>query len=261
MSILLPGLVVLTLIAGSITAKASQPAFDSAADSAYNSGWADGSNGGFGWGGPWAFTFLSHGAAFTGSSATNGNGDPNGDGDINTPRSGSGRAWGLSSDPGFDVIATRPFGGPLLLGQTFSIDFDDFGSASPNYGSSLFLLAPDGSTAIRLDANVGLDYRINPTVTEDSGVPETDQGIHLAFTQLTSEVQVSITPYLAGASTTTLIIPYAGQIDAVQFQANTMGTNPFVIPYINDIAITPEPSGAALFGLVCGCSLLRRRRQ
>src|SRR5690349_19978207 len=68
------------------TSDGAQLAAASAADPGYDAGWGNGtpSNGGVGWGGPWSFV---DGVvyAFTGSSATNGVGDPDGDGDINTP--------------------------------------------------------------------------------------------------------------------------------------------------------------------------------
>ena len=47
-------------------------------------------------------------------------GGPDGTGDINSPRVVGGRAWGLAEGG-----ATRAFSGPLSLGQTFSIDYDD----------------------------------------------------------------------------------------------------------------------------------------
>lgn len=238
-------------------ASGSQFAFDSAADSAYNNGWTQGSNGGFGWASGWSLD-LVHGFPLIGSSATNGFGDPDGDGDINSPRSATGRAWGA----GFEDVATRQFNGPLSVGQTFSVDFDDYGgSSNANFFSTVSLLARDGTTAVALRANVGSDYRIDPNM--DTGVRETDQGIHVAFTQLAGDVQVSITPYITGAPTSTVVFPYTGQVEGFQFRASSAAnpTPAFETPYVNNISITPEPGGAGLIVLGSCFALLGRRRQ
>ena len=236
----------------------SQTAFDSAADSAYNGGWTQGSNGGFGWGGGWNIIGLP-GWAIIGSSASNGSGDADGDGDINSPRAIGGRAWGFGGG------AIRTFSGPLSLGQTFSLDFDDYGGVSVNFYSSVDLLAPDGSTAVTFLANTSLNrhYLVenaNGSLRIDSGVTETDEGLHLAFTQLLSGIDVSITPYLSGATTRTISVPFTGQLQAVEV-ASSIGTpSTFLETYINNIAITPEPASLGLIPSVLIATLLRRRR-
>lgn len=253
--------VVLFLILSTGAARGSQPAFDSAADSAYNNGWSQGSNGGFGYGEGWSFAASS--SPILGSSTTNGSGDANGDGDINTPRAIAGRAWGLPSG-----TATRTFSGPLVGGQTFSIDYDDYGGGSPNYSSSIYLLAPDGSIALHVDSNRigtagGLQYVVFTSTAElDSGVSDTNEGIHLGFLVAPTGVEVSLTPYLAGTATTTIDVPYSGQIESFEFLADGGPSVPMAAwPYINNIAITPEPGSAALWVLAGGGPLLRRRRR
>src|SRR5207237_6147779 len=91
-------------------------------------GWTDGTNGGTGWGSPWS---IHTGGTFAGSSATNGAGDLDGDGDINAPHNANGRAWGMKATAatpttlGDGVSAQRMLNGPLSVGQTFKIDFDN----------------------------------------------------------------------------------------------------------------------------------------
>jgi hypothetical protein len=241
-----------------------QVAYDTAGDSAYNSGWIQGSSGGFGWGGGWAMTGTPQAIPIIASSTTNGIGDPEGDGDINSPRTSSGRAWGLVYG-----TATRGFGGALSIGQTFSIDYDDYGSAlSPNHYSDLYLITPGGADAVGLLANRSLDYLVAlPDGSRvDTGVAETDQGIHLTFTQLASGIQVSLTPYVPGATATTLNVPYNGQLsgitfDSIGFYVADPNEFAYYTPYINNMSITPEPAALALIGLGAGGMLIRRRRQ
>src|SRR5882724_661753 len=242
-----------------VLALASQPAFDAAGDSAYNSGWSPGSSGGFGWGGGWQINPAQY--AFIGSSATNGRGDANGDGDVNSPRSAVGRAWGA----GFSCDAIRPFSGPLSLGQTFSIDFDDDGfQPRLNDFPSLFLVAPDNSIPISVNANADytISYRVaaeRPSI--DTGVTDSDGGIHLAFTKKIGGFDVSLTPFKAGATTTTFDVPYAGDISGVDlstFTSNGGNLSPYST-YINNMSITPEPSSAAVLAFLSVLGVCRRR--
>jgi hypothetical protein len=249
-------LVGILLFASSAAVQGAQIAFDSAGDSAYNSGWSQGSNGGFGWGSGWSLGFFGPGQAFLGDSTTNGSGDPEGDGDINSPRVVGGRAWGL-----IDGSATRLFSSPLSPGQTFSIDLDDYGASSVNFFSMVSLLAPGGARAVSFTANrsAANHYRLEAAGTDiDTGVPDTDQGIHIAFTELSSGVQVSLTPYIAGASTTTLIAPYTGQLTGMEF--DSVAEPLYLTPYINNIAITPEPAGLGLLALTVPALTMCRRR-
>lgn len=237
---------------------ASQPAFDTAGDSAYNAGWTQGSNGGFGWGGGWQIGAVQN--AFIGSSATNGRGDLNGDGDINSPRGTGGRAWGA----GFSYDAIRAFSGPLSVGQTFSIDFDDDGFV-PRFNdyTGLAVISPAGTVAIAINAAPNYDLRYLGTsgyVPIDTGVRDTDGGIHLAFTKAEFGFVVSITPCVAGATTSAFPVPYYGDIAFFELDTyNYWGTFSPYSTYINNMAITPEPSGGALV-VVISLPALRRRR-
>lgn len=142
--------------------------------------------------------------------------------------------------------AVRMFSGPLSVGQTFSIDYDDSGRTfSLSYSSSLVLLTPSGTAGVAVDANLFADYVIElPNGSRiDTGVAETDQGVQLEFTQLSSGVQVSLMPYIAGAATTTIDAQYTGQVGGVGFSSS--GFPGAEAAYINNIAITPEPSCAA----------------
>ena len=248
------GLVIALLAA---SGRASQIAFDSAADSAYNGGWTQGSNGGFGWGGGWSFTpFDLPQFRVIGDSTTNGRGDPEGDGDINTPRVAGGRAWGIH---GLSTTASRNFSGPLSPGQTFSIDFDDSKVAGvPNLQVSLGLGSTGGAGGINFTVGVKPDYFVlGPDNTSiDTGIVDTDQGLRLVFTQiLASTVNVSVTPYIAGASTFSVDLANVGELNAVGFTVQDSDTS-----YINNMSLTPEPCAVTL-GLVGALPLLLRRRR
>jgi hypothetical protein len=239
-------------------ARGAQLAYDSAGDSAYNNGWTAGSNGGYGWGGGWNFTGVSPGPII-GDSTTNGAGPTDGFGDINSPQSPGGRAWGLLSG-----TALRTFSGSLDTGQRFLVDLDDFGFASPNFSSSVFLIPAGQAPVVGVLAGYGPDYLVSfpDGLRVDSGVAETDHGLHLSFAQTPSDVQVSLTPVLGGTSRT-ISVPYSGQLLGVEFESQGPGSSGLTwpIPYINNIAITPEPEGAGLVSLAAGGLLLRRRRQ
>jgi hypothetical protein len=235
--------------------RASQVAFDTAGDSAYNNGWTQGSNGGFGWGGGWSISNSFD--AFLGSSTTNGSGDPEGDGDINSPRISTGRAWGISNV----CNATRPFVGPLSVGQTFSIDFDDNGlQPVPNNASDLDLLAPDGSIGINLA--VSSTYLIGSAGAPafiNTGVADTDRGIHLTFTKELASFDISLTPYAPNATTTSVSVPYSGDVNAVEFSVDVLGVTPVIDTYINNMQITPEPGSGVLGAIACATLVWRRR--
>lgn len=251
------------------TATASTPASDNAADPAYNSGWTDGSNGGSGWGGPWSISaYGGAGTFFTGSSTTNGVGDPDGDGDINTPRSAVGRAWGMTAPYPDQVAAFRPFNGPLAVGQTFTIEMDN-GSDSFQSGNEVdWGLYDGGDTEFRFFADPGFtdyyifdgrDARGGPII--HTGVPKTDQGIRCAFTLTGSDsYSLAITPLIAGASTTTITGPliFGGPIDHVTLADNSGGSTSQQAVYFNNISITPEPGTLSVLA-VGTVTLLRRR--
>jgi hypothetical protein len=252
----------LVFFAGTAAASGSQTAFDSAGDSAYNSGWTSVTNGGFGWGGGWTFT-LNPSFAFIGSSATNGFfGDPNSDGDINSPRSAGGRAWGLWGRS----AAIRTFDGNLSVGQTFSVDFDDMGARNvPNSFEYLYLLKLDGTAGVFVSAIEGPDYFVgynNSGVNQvlDAGVADTSEGIRLDFTRTVDGVSLGMTPYLTGATTTLLSLPYTGDLSAVELYSNA-GAFGIDAVYVNNIAITPEPGTAGIVAASLGGMFMIRRRR
>jgi len=204
-----------------------------------------------------------------GDSTTNGHGDPDADGDINSPRTKGGRAWGV-----VDGYAVRPFSGPLAVGQTFSIDLDDHASRQYGFDVNVAINMPDGSNAIAVFADQFDDPSSTYFVSYrtgfsnygglNTGILLTDQGIHLTITQLSSSVQLSLTPYLPGATTTTfdipLALPYSGQLASVAFTAFGDPPNSALNSYINNIAITPEPSAVTPLALATFALLSRQRR-
>jgi hypothetical protein len=149
---------------------AAAPTFDSASDIEYGPTdstpeagvspgfWApDGTdNGGFGFL-PWVGAAGEAGSVFVASSTSNGDGDNGnpGDSDIDTFNSfiPGPVSWGMYSKPGFLVEMTRPFaGGPLLPGETFSIDLD-FGCGPGRVG--LTLQTQGGATAFEFGSWLG----------------------------------------------------------------------------------------------------------
>ena len=129
-----------------------------------------------------------------------------------------------------------------------------------NFYSSVSLLAPGGADVVEVQANRSPDYLIASASLGqvDSGVPETDEGIHIAFTELSAGLQVSITPYVTG-TTATMIVPYTGQVSAVEFGPSYFPVVSNVTPYINNIAITPEPAGLGVLALALPALVARRR--
>jgi len=215
---------------------------------------------------PWNTDFQS----LLGDSSTNGvTGDPEADGDINSPRVVGGRAWHV-----VDGYAVRPFRGPLAVGQTFSIDLDDHGTRQFGYGVSVAINTSDGSNGLVLfagqfydpTAQYELAYRTGYSTYDYAytGVPLTDQGLHLAFTRLDDvDFRVSATPYLPGATTksvdVTLDPAYAGGLSQVAFNAFSNSPNLALNSFVNNIAITPEP-GAGLMVVLSGGVICWRRR-
>jgi len=264
--------VVATLVVAfiGVSVRGADIAHDSAGDSVYNNGWTNGSNGGYGWGGGWQMhAWNTDFQSLLGDSSTNGLGDPEGDGDINSPRAVGGRAWHV-----VDGYAVRPFSSPLAVGQTFSIDLDDHGTRQYAYGVSVSISLADGSDGLVLFAGqfsdptpeYALSYRTGFSTHGyvHTGVPLTDQGVHIAFTRLDeSQVQVSLTPHLGGVNTTTLDVTldpsYARQLSQVEFNAFSSSPTPSLNSYINNITITPEPSAVGLMALAAIGLLVRRR--
>ncbi|HXE53590.1 MAG TPA: PEP-CTERM sorting domain-containing protein [Tepidisphaeraceae bacterium] len=234
---------------------ASQIAYDGAGDSAYNSGWLPGSNGGYGWGSGWMLSHPST-AQMRSSSA-----DPlssigvlRGEGDINSPLAPDGRAWDLGPQP---TTAARSFGGPLEIGQTFSLDFESDHRVNDSY--DWLELSDGGIDVIDLNAVYGRYDLIPLAGVGATGMVVTDFGIHLAFTRTESGYTVAMTPYDPGATTSVFQVPYTGTVDA--FTLGTDGGAPYSGLFANNIAVTPEPGCVGLFALGGAGALLTRRRR
>lgn len=267
------------------TASAATPAFDSATDPVYDDGWQEGDNGGTGWGGGWTFDsprpLERH---FIGNSAGNGNGDTTPPaGDINTPRTSSGRAWGLanSTAPGAQTrvtFADRRFGGDLSVGQTFSVDFDNgtiTGGSPSGVGIALIDTFAAGRQFVWEFGIAGGEgpgsssYFIDGREDRQFGPAFTDEGLHIDFTLLESNgYVVAITPLGGETSTYTGNLRASGQADAspdaVRFYNLNGGNTVAGESFYNNMAVrqVPEPmSGMSGFGFVGLASLFRRRRR
>ncbi len=223
-------------------ASAALIAYDSAGDSAYNSGTVIGVNGGYGWGGPWS---ANLGLSLRSSSLLGGP-DP-GTGYINSPKSPDGRAWAVGyfrdQGPPLTITASRPFSGPLIPGQTFSIDFDEAGGA--NAGITLGDLAVGMGTILNGVPVYQAQSLAGPNGTPvvDFGPPVTDYGARADFTVLSdSAAQVTVTSLAPGGESDSFILPYSTPMTGTLAQQ-------LFFPgylYINNMSITPEPNGVAL---------------
>jgi hypothetical protein len=256
---------------------------DNAASPGYDAGWVDGS---YGPNSPsrWELRSTSPAARFfIGSSTTNGVGDPDGDGDIDTPRNGNGRAWGLLAAPYTVAWAGRSgfndsVSGLLVIGTTLNLDMDN-GIGLPGGEQGWFLTGLptnyDLSDALykRTFAVLAISGQPNYIVYDgpegtprDTGVPLTDQGVHFAFTlQTENTYSLAITPLIDGSSTTTIAGVLATPADVAPGSAatlilydNSAGSSAAQAVYFNNIATTPEPGSLALLG-VSGLFLVRRR--
>lgn len=235
-------------------ASAAMIAYDSAGDSAYNSGTVIGVNGGYGWGGPWS----ASSSIYLQSSSLLGGPAP-GTGYINSPQSPDGRAWGVGtfSFTGAPptTTASRPFSGPLMPGQTFSIDFDD----GPGAVAGIFLgdLAVGMGTILNGVPVYQAQSLVGPTV--DFGPPVTDYGAHADFTVLTdSTAQVTITSLTPSGESDSFILPYSNPMTEMLAQSfpPARGTG---FLYLNNMSITPEPNCVALAIVALSIVSLRHR--
>ena len=264
------------------------PAFDSAADPTYNvqpggpTGWITGSSGGYGFGSWQAFnTPPGRALGSVGSSTTNGTGDTDNDGDINTPRNASGRAWALtaadagSNGIGGSVDAVRPFDGPLNVGQTFTIDFDNgliadpLVNGTPHPGNVSWLLMGGGTFGLQATGD-SKDYFIFGGATRlDSGIPLTYEGLHCQFTPLGPssispfplQWMMQVTPLFPGAQTYTFTGTRLGAPTEVDLTDGAAGTDPANAVYFNSISITDVPEPAAVGAVSLGAMLVLRPRR
>jgi len=240
----------------SAQASAALIAYDTAGDSAYNSGTVVGVNGGYGWGGSWS---ANYGIYLQSSSLLGGAGS--GTGYINSPQSPDGRAWAVGTifftgaPP--TTTASRPFSGPLMPGQTFSIDFDDGPGAVA--GVLLGDLAVAMGTLINGVPVYQAQSMIGPTV--DFGPAVTDFGARADFTVLTdSTARVTITSLAPGGESNSFVLPYSTPITGMLAE-NLPPARGTGFLYLNNMSITPEPDGVALaIVALAAISLARHKR-
>lgn len=264
------------------TASAATLAFDSAADPVYDDGWQEGDNGGTGWGGGWTFDsprpLERH---FIGNSAGNGDGDTAPPaGDINTPRTPSGRAWGLanSTAPGAQsrvTLADRRFGGDLSVGQTFSVDFDHgtvTGGFPNSVGVALFDTVAGGRDFVWQfditsdDGPFPTAYGIHAQEPTQFVRPATDEGLHLEFTLLSANrYRFTMTPLGGETTTVTGTLRASGRADVspdgVRLYNLNGGNAAAGESFYNNMAIgqVPEP-GVGCLGIAVSALALSRRR-
>ncbi len=243
-SIISIGTVAACLALIQVQAIGSQIAYDSAGDSVYN-GYGQFNplpyqqlNGGYGWGGAWQPAGFGNGM-FVRSSSLNGSGDPQGTGDINSPRTPSGRAWGILAPAQIQTgrhDVARPFSGALAPGQTFMIDFDPGGISRSTIGVYNMALGPPGGfggIAVNVRPSDSPDFRVGNydgnflTTAFDTGVPLTDRGVHIAFTLLSAtEGRFDLTSFAPGSPSGSVVIPYTVPLTAVTLQ-NDSTNGPF----------------------------------
>jgi hypothetical protein len=246
----------------------ANPAYDDAADPAYGSGWLNGSNGGFGFG-AWhltnfginSFHFIGD-STFNGDSLDDGNvGGAAGDGDINVSLANP-VAWGLFGGFGSIAQAYRMFtGGPLSIGEVFSVYFDNenqfMGVAGvaliDAFSNSVMQVAYFGGLT---NAYMYLDASTSGFIT--TGLDYGDEGLRLDVSMIgVTNYQATLTR-LDGTS-----VSWSGAMDAapegfVAWTANAFGDKTF----INRMSIVPEPPALALGALgAIGLALRAIRRR
>jgi hypothetical protein len=262
------------------TSHAANLAFDDATSSAYNAGWEDGSNGGNGWG-PWSLTTEGIDAGFfISSSITNGNGADDGyiggvagDRDIDTTD-------GLVTPISFGMFAgtfnlaraTRSFtGGPLAVGQTFMIDFDNgFVNLGGSFG--IDLLNSGGDTLWQLQYAFGDDFYgysrgSEPELSATDVSPGTE-GLRLAF-ELRGEGFYSMSLERRDGVTFDSgpgFLNFNDDAEITQVRIFADGVGSFDTSdlssdfFINSMTVVPEPS-TSLLGALAGIGLLLRRKR
>lgn len=236
------------------SAHASALALDAADDAAYVGGWTEGSNGGSGWLQGWTFqtSNAQPGDAdhFIGSSTLNGNGDGNGDGDIDT----GGKAFGLSVRNTAYLDAFRDLAGTVAVGDAISFDMD-----AELQGGNAFAglnLSAGGNTRLEFRMNGGSAnyYVIDASGLSDTGVPVSDEGVHVALVVTGADAyELRITPRGGSTTTSTGTLWLSGSIDLIQFSAQGDGTITARRSYVNSLRV-PEPgcfsaAAAAIAGL------------
>lgn len=245
-------------------------AYDDASDPAYSGGWTNGSNGGYGFG-PWVLAHPTPATAFgIGPSTENDDGLDDGtigglvgDGDIGT-------AFRLRGDAGIATAGRRFLSGPLGIGETFSIDFDNGWQNETTYSIRLYetdaFFAP-ANLSFSVTLQLGSAYEYTDIGSGFGWLPHGTEGVRFEFT-LTGEIDYgTYTNYAYSATLTRRDGSSATLTGEVGSRPNYIealhkiphGGDPVREGfYINNLSIVPEPSSAllALIGLgllgLCG---------
>ncbi|HJT81454.1 MAG TPA: PEP-CTERM sorting domain-containing protein [Chthoniobacterales bacterium] len=250
------------------------PAFDSAADPAYNTGWTDGSNGGFGFT-PWQITTNNDNTEhFAGTFI----GDA-GDSGVNPAINTDGRAFGMYANTtgntdGASVSAMRDFaGGPLVAGQSFSLDI----AINFRDGSKGIILNGDGTPfgpILGAFSTGGFPHHHSLTLYDVVTLQNVnytfsdyhaDSLFHLTFTMLDlTHLQAHLTRTTA-SGTEDLVTLTANSRPATGFNlfyGSTAQSAPELDLFFNNFAVVPEPSTIALIttGLTLTAIRIRRRK-
>lgn len=275
-------------------ARAAAPAFDSASDIQYGptdptppvgvapTFWDPTGldNGGAGLG-PFLGGVVGAGGGgfFMASSVGNGNGLDDGvaggvpgDGDIDTINAfiPGAVAWGMFSGAATTVEMVRPLSGPMTIGETISIDFDNG------------FIGPGGAVGITLQTGVGLGLGAGATAFEFlffggagsysvtdgtgtffTGLPFTDEGMTLSLT-VTGPGTYAATVTFKGGAPVGGAGPLAGGggpiVQARIFSFSNPG-GPAFDTYANNISVVPEPSTYVLMALgILGLLVWRRKK-
>lgn len=242
----------------------SSIALDSADDAAYDpSDWADGTNGGSGFS-AWSLTTSGNAGLFIGDSNTNGTGQNSGGIDS------SNQAFGAFAFPGGFARASRDFtGGPLVIGQTFSVDFDN--GNIDNFAEVSVALRNNLGERLLEFAFIGgqTKYSIrNATVTSGELPNFTDDGMSIAFTLTDPDSYLLEIVTFENGNTATIMgdlaSPSGGQGVSQFYFANSGSGGTFQVndAFVNNLSISavPEPLMAlGGGGLLCLVGLRRRQ--
>lgn len=223
--------------------------------SVYGGSWADGSDGSTNGDafGAWGLVASTPDGGFAGHFISDSKGLDGGAGaDINA----SGNAFGMYGNQNATATASayRSFnGGPLSVGQTFSLDL----AVNWRNGNKGFNLFDDADNEV-FNFNVGSDdYFANGNSI--GNVYSNNTAFNLAFTQ-TSAAGGTWTITRSGGETDSDSGTYTGLANRFQLYINNTDGGDQNNLFANNLSIVPEPASLALIGLG-GLALLGRRRK